>query len=103
MLMVADWAGFIIDLGFFSSSRCCGGVGGYCGDLKRWVLVAAIMMAFFSLSIFLIWNLDLVLLVVVCAYIQCWSMLASSGGWWWLICTWIFKSLGQSKHLKMFY
>ena len=48
VLMVADWGGFIIDLGFFfSSSHCCGGVGGYCGDLKCWVLVAKAMMAFF--------------------------------------------------------
>ena len=44
---------------------------------------------FFTLSFLLICNLDFVPLVVV--------------GWWYLICTWNFKCLGQSKHLKMFY
>ena len=39
--------GLSLILDFFSSSHCCGGVGGYCGDLKRWVLLATIMMAFF--------------------------------------------------------
>ena len=103
VLLVADWGGFIIDLGFFFFFSLLW----WCGWLLRWFEALGFGGSsndgFFSLSFFLIWNLDLVPLVVVCAYIRCWSMLASSGGWWWLICTWIFNSLGQSKHLKMFY
>ena len=106
VLMVADWAGFIIDLGFFFFFSLLW----WCGWLLWWFEALGFASnnndGFFSLSFFLIWNLDLVPLVVVCAYIRCWFMLA-----WWLVVADLFLDFQEFRTiqtlenvlLKMFY
>ena len=82
MLIVADWGGIslIIDLGFFSLlvvtvMWVVVVTVMWMVVFQRWILVAATVMAFsiFFYFFFLLPNLDLVYLVVVCACI--------CGGW----------------------
>ena len=104
LLQCCGW--WLIRVGFhyslildFFSSRCCSAVGGgCCGDVngcvlgfQRWILVATVVMVFFSP---LLPDLDLVQLVVVCACI-----------WWWLVVAdfCLHFQVFKSKPLKMFY